>query len=156
METLDCSLRYIYILVCRFWGKQNIFCESWCDSHLPFGFASSKSPKPGFWGFFHRQYQQSFDQWWCIILFVLDIQKLQVTDGIEIAEFSSIWELFSRNILVLPFSIPTVSLWPSQPDLPAQVLFVSSWVILQHGDKRGSSSLSEVVCRTSGLTSQLF
>lgn len=83
---------------------------------------------------------------------VLDIQKLHMSDGIEIVEFSFIWELYCRKIL--PFLIPTVSLRPSQFDMPAQILLVSFWVILQHGEKRDGSSLS--VSGTSGLTSQLF
>lgn len=75
-----------------------------------------------------------------------------MSDGIEIVEFSFIWELYCRKIL--PFLIPTVSLRPSQFDMPAQILLVSFWVILQHGEKRDGSTLS--VSGTSGLTSQLF
>lgn len=155
MKTLDCFLRYIFQYA-DFEQSKTFFVSLDGILIFPFTVVVQNLPSQG--------------SLFCFVLFfligniskilisddasfsVLDIQKLHMSDGIEIVEFSFIWELYCRKIL--PFLIPTVSLRPSQFDMPAQILFVSFWVILQHGEKRDGSSLS--VSGTSGLTSQLF
>lgn len=100
-------LSKIYILVCKFWGNQNFFVSLDVILIFPLPLVVQNLPSQGyFFGFlFNKKYQQSFDQWWCIILCCLRHTKNEKWQmGLKLLNFHLSRNYLAETYLFLPFS----------------------------------------------------